>query len=281
MAETGRPPAPRPRPAAALWPRGRSAVPGGANATAPPRRSASPLHPGPQKATRPQSAQGDRPRFSIGDRGSYQWEVIPVFPTTRSIFSKRAQPDDEPEAETFSYRAALGGFGVKPGSLGSLSAAGAQDSFVSEAASDAGSIFSEEEGRRRARAHQVSELTTLLPGYEDAGNPREKAHLRRVVTSADNLYPVRNSFKVLGVESINGLVYDESDPSKLISQLSADIYTGMWSCCRKTNPGAPGCSAGEHSTTKFLCTRCGVIFDTTALQVGLPSLFFCTKLTTG
>jgi hypothetical protein len=244
-----------------------------------PRRSASPLQPGSaqraQHATRPQSAQGDRPRFSIGDRGSYRWEEIPVFPTTRSIFSKRVQPEDEPEPDAFSYRAALGGFGVKPGSLGS--AMGAQDSFASEITSDAGSIFSEEEGRRRARTQKVSELTTLLPGYEDAGNPREKAHLRRMITSADNLFPVRNSLKVLGVESINGLVYDESDPSKLISQLSADIYTGMWSCCRRTNPGAPGCSAGEHSTTKFLCTRCGVIFDKTALQVRHN---FCPNLTT-
>lgn len=218
---------------------------------------------------RPQSAQSERPRFSIGHRGSYRWDEIPVFPTSRSRFhTKRMQAEDEKATEAFSYRAALGGFGVKPDSE-SLNIDAGEDSFESEAASDVGSIFSEEEGRRRARADRISQYTSQLPGYEDTGNPREKAHLRRVVTSADNLFPVRNSFKVLGVENINGLVYDESDPSKLIAQLSADIYTGMWSCCRKTKPSAPGCSAGEHSTTKFLCTRCGVIFDVAAAQVCL------------
>jgi hypothetical protein len=32
--------------------------------------------------------------------------------------------------------------------------------------------------------------------------------LKRVITSADNLFPVRNSLKTLGVDKINGLVYN-------------------------------------------------------------------------
>ena len=61
-------------------------------------------------------------------------------------------------------------------------------------------------------------------------------------------------------------------PSKLMSKLSADIYTGMWSCCRKTTPGSPGCFVGTHSTTQFLCTRCGMQFDTSVHKVRRESI---------
>ena len=140
--------------------------------------------------------------------------------------------------------------------------------------SDAGSIFSEEEGKRRARAQHCSWLTAQLPGYEDAGNLREKAHLQRMVTSADRLFPVRNSLKTLGIEKLNAIVYRRPDPSGLMSTLSADIYTGLWSCCRKTNASAPGCVLGTHSDTTFLCTRCGVTFDNSTTTPAQRECFY-------
>jgi hypothetical protein len=211
-------------------------------------------------------------RFTIGDRGSFGWAQIPVIADSRSIFNtKRAQ---EPiEQSVFTYRAALGGFGVKPSKLPSeeAEAAGQPDSHTKDDdASDAGSIFSQEEGRRRERAFRDAQYTALLPGYEEdgAGVEREKAHLRRVLTSADGLYPVRNSFKLLGIDKLNDFVYHDDDPAKLMATIAADIYTGLWSCCRKVDPRASGCGAGTHSSTKFLCTRCGVLFDTSTRKVG-------------
>jgi hypothetical protein len=245
----------------------------GAARTAPARRpqSASSRTP----ARRPQSALAERPRFSIGDRGSFGWAEIPVFPGSRSMFNtKRAQePDADDEQLVFTYRAALGGFGVKPEKLPSeeAEAAGAPDEpSRGDAASDAGSVFSEEEGRRRERAFLDARFTAQLPGYEEdgAGIPREKAHLRRVLTSADGLYPVRNSFKNLGIDNLNYFMYYDDDPSKIMATIAADIHTGLWSCCRKTEPHAAGCTAGTHSTTKFLCTRCGVLYDTSTRKVG-------------
>lgn len=211
-------------------------------------------------------------RFTIGDRGSFGWAQIPVIADSRSIFNtKRAQ---EPiEQSVFTYRAALGGFGVKPSKLppAEAEAAGQPDAHTKDDdASDAGSIFSEEEGRRRERAYRDAQYTALLPGYEEDGAvvEREKAHLRRVLTSADGLYPVRNSFKRLGINTLNYFVYNDDDPAKLMATIAADIYTGLWSCCRKTNPGASGCAGGTHSSTKSLCTRCGVLFDPSTNKVG-------------
>ena len=210
-------------------------------------------------------------RFTIGDRGSFGWAQIPVIADSRSIFNtKRAQ---EPiEQSVFTYRAALGGFGVKPEKLPSEEAeeAGQPDSHIKDDdASDAGSIFSEEEGRRRERAFRDAQYTALLPGYEEdgVGVEREKAHLRRVLTSADGLYPVRNSFKLLGIDNLNGFVYHDDNPAKLMATIAADIYTGLWSCCRKVDPRASGCGTGTHSSSKFLCTRCGVLYDSSTRKV--------------
>ena len=227
------------------------------------------------RSTRPQSAQSERQRFSLGPRGSYHWEEIPLFPDSRPRFSRNQTRDADETENIFSYRAALGGFGVKPDMLEYAdrrltqhqSEAEQQRDCLDDDASDAGSIFSEEEGRRREREYNKSEYRALLPGYEVGGNPREKAHLRRIITSADNLFPARYCLKELGVDKMNGLVYSENDPSKLLTTLTPDIHTGLWSCCRKTNPLAPGCACGTHSTTKFLCTRCGVIYDTSTRKV--------------
>ena len=221
-----------------------------------------------EQKKRPQSAQPERPRFSLGDRGSFRWEEIPLLPDGKSrLFKSKRVQEDEQDHETsiFSYRASLGGFGMKPDKLASAEDPG--ECGMSDAESDAGSIFSETEGVRRSRQQQDSEFRALLPGHEHNGNPREKSHLKRLLTSADNLFPVRSSLKSLGVERLNELVYGEVDPSKLMSTLSADIYTGLWSCCRKTNPNAPGCSVGEHSSSMFLCSRCGVLFDTSTNRV--------------
>jgi len=236
---------------------------------------------------RPHSAQPDssedRPRFSIGNRGAFAWREGSIFADSKPRLSTRrtqeAEGDDEAES-VFSYRAALGGFGVKPDSeqaatQDASAIAEENDVFdMADAVSDAGSVFSEQEGRRRSRAHQEAQYKALLPGYEERGNKREKAHLRRIVTSADNLFPARHSLKMLGIESINGLVYDESDPTKLMSHLSADIHSGLWSCCRKTKTNAPGCTTGTHSTTKFLCTRCGVLFDTASRKVSQHECYY-------
>ena len=99
---------------------------------------------------RPQSAQSDRPRFTIGSKGAYQWAEIRNESKSR-LHTKRAQEDDA-EENVFTYRAALGGFGVKPEALdaGSVFLGGGEgDSDEEDAVSDAGSIFSEEEGKRR------------------------------------------------------------------------------------------------------------------------------------
>ena len=225
-------------------------------------------------ATRPQSAQPvletAKPVWSLGDVSTRKWEELGPLAGSgpRSLHTKRA-PAEQEHTTMFSYRAALGGFGEKPNAQTSDDL-----SIVSDDESDAGSIFSEEEGKRRARAQRCSWLTAQLPGYEDAGNLREKAHLQRMVTSADRLFPVRNSLKTLGIEKLNAIVYRRPDPSGLMSTLSADIYTGLWSCCRKTNASAPGCVLGTHSDTTFLCTRCGVTFDNSTATPAQRECFY-------
>jgi hypothetical protein len=193
--------------------------------------------------------------FRFGEKSSSTWAQIPALDSYVRLRLQAAEEKKHAQNNIFTYRKALGGFGKKP------SQQLVENDDENDDESDAGSVFSEAEGIRRERIHRMSEYTKLLPGYEVDGIPREKSHLRRIITSADNLYPVRHSLKTLGVDTINNLVYDEKDVSKLMSKLSADIFTGMWSCCRKTNCFARGCHIGDHSKTKLLCTRCGKIYD--------------------
>ncbi len=82
---------------------------------------------------------------------------------------------------------------------------------------------------------------------------------RRVLTSADQLAPVRYSLQQLGISEINRIVFEEKDATQLLRHVQADIHTGLWSCCRFTSAHAPGCMRGAHTLDKFLCMLCGVL----------------------
>eukprot|EP00960_Hanusia_phi_P038778 753595-Hanusia_phi.AAC.2 len=91
---------------------------------------------------------------------------------------------------------------------------------------------------------------------------REEARLRRVITSADSLYPTRHSLKKLGIQDVEDVRSQQVSSEELISLIQPDIHTGIWSCCRSTKIDAPGCMVSQHATSRFLCSKCGVLYDT-------------------
>jgi hypothetical protein len=145
---------------------------------------------------------------------------------------------------------------------------------ISQVDSTTGSVVSKQERERQEQWKQLQKYVSLLPGSEKQGDPRERAHLKRILTSADGLAPVRYAFQRLGIDEVNRMVYEEEDASKLIHTLSADIYTGLWSCCRNADVSAPGCRTAPHSDNLFLCVRCGAIFDPASKLSGPTECFY-------
>eukprot|EP00961_Rhodomonas_salina_P046820 628144-Rhodomonas_salina.2 len=224
--------------------------------------------------------------FRFGHKDTWEWVASSEKP--RKLHTKRAQTGSKR-----SNRRALGGSGIKPGSIYDGAAEGGGDdtddnkpsagppqsvlSFevsheVPESVAE--SVVSQQERQRHETAKQLQQYTALLPGSEETADPREKAHLKRMLVSADGLAPVRYSFQKLGIDEVNRIVYEEEDPSRLIHTLSADIYTGIWSCCRKANVQAPGCRTGPHSDNLYLCVRCGAIFDPISRKQGPHECYY-------
>ena len=56
--------------------------------------------------------------------------------------------------------------------------------------------MSEREADRARAAARARRYRELMPGHEPAGLSRENAHLRRVLQSADDLFPVRHAYCV-------------------------------------------------------------------------------------
>ena len=61
---------------------------------------------------------------------------------------------------------------------------------------DTDSAMSEREADRARAAARARRYRELMPGHEPAGLSRENAHLRRVLQSADDLFPVRHAYCV-------------------------------------------------------------------------------------
>ena len=83
----------------------------------------------------------------------------------------------------------------------------------------AGSEASQEEKNRSKLKQELEEYTSLLPGANGLGPAREAKHLKRMLTSADNLAPVRQSLQDMGIDEIQRVVYQDPDPNKLIKLL--------------------------------------------------------------
>ena len=220
--------------------------------------------------------QGRESNFRFGQKDTWEWVTTSGNP--RPLHTKRIQTPS-----LRSHRKALGGSGIKPGSdiepdSSDFRPASAPRSVLSlemsQADSAVGSVVSKQEKERKVRMKDQEKYVSMLPGSEDAADLREKAHLKRMLTSADGLAPVRYSFQKLGIDEVNRIVYEEEDATKLINTLSADIHTGLWSCCRKANVQAPGCNRGPHSENRFLCVRCGIIFDAKSRQGGKQECFY-------
>eukprot|EP00960_Hanusia_phi_P047487 758421-Hanusia_phi.AAC.3 len=85
-----------------------------------------------------------------------------------------------------------------------------------------------------------------------------EARKRRLLTSADAMFQQRECFS--GV--VEGkFKFEQANPA-LLHMMQADVFKGMWSCCRKINANDIGCTKSVgHNIQKPRCAQCGQYFN--------------------
>ncbi|EKX50390.1 hypothetical protein GUITHDRAFT_135079 [Guillardia theta CCMP2712] len=84
------------------------------------------------------------------------------------------------------------------------------------------------------------------------------ARKRRLLTSADAMFQQRECFS--GVME-GKFKFERANPA-VLHMMQADVFKGMWSCCRKINANDIGCTqATGHNIKKPRCAQCGQHFN--------------------
>ena len=112
--------------------------------------------------------------------------------------------------------------------------------------------------QHRRRASVVELEDPARDSIAAAAAVKIEARKRRLLTSADAMFQQRECFS--GVME-GKFKFERANPA-VLHMMQADVFKGMWSCCRKINANDIGCTqATGHNIKKPRCAQCGQHFN--------------------